>query len=315
MKKVLIAAIFVLLLAIASPVFAGNVETAAAVFFNIGDEKRPVEATLVLQDDSGKVLSPNQGIVEVENGRTLFGQVFINGATDRRKFDVRWSTMALVSDQNLCSTQFDSQLGWTFDVRPEEYSQPGNAARALTIWVRAFGAKRGYVRVVFKISPGFMAGSVFTTSQLILKVVPRSVDQIGANDGIKQNFAQIQGFSNVTADKVNNLEQRVQSLESWAGAAAGSRNQQIQPSQTSAANYSFHVSVNGRDYNGVIWLRLYDGPNVQPKQFKCRGPMIPMLNASAGKYIVEYSFDGKEWGRVGYEISNSPNQIVELGGR
>lgn len=220
MRKVLFAV--VVLLAIASPVLA-NVEAGAAVLLNIGDEKQPVEATLVLHDDAGKVLTVNQGVVEIEDGRTMFGQVFVNGATDQRKFDIRWSTMALATEANLSSTEFDPKYGWLFDVLPEDYSQSAEAARALTIWVRAFGAKRGFIRVIFKISPKFMVGSIYTTSQLIIKVVPRSSDeQAGAasNDAIKANFSAIQNFGNATAEKVNELGQRVAKLEAWTSAAA-----------------------------------------------------------------------------------------------
>jgi hypothetical protein len=180
--------------------------------------------------------------------------------------------------------------------------------------------------VIFKISPGFMSGSVFTTSQLIIKVVPRLEDSIGQASGgsgidiekIKANFAQIQDFSKATADKVNSLEARIANLESWAGtASAGSQpqNQRQNPSApatslTSPTSYSFHVLVNGKDYGGIVWLRFS-----REKEFKCRGSIIPMIYSSAGKYTAEYSFDNKEWGKVDYEIvPNKQNQVVELGG-
>lgn len=219
MKKIIFLLVLTLaILAIVIPVNAQSItERGFGIFISVGSEKNPIEGTLILTDDSGQILTPNQGVIEVEQGRSILGQVFINGAKDQKKFEIMWSTMTLVNKESLRPTEFDPTYGWTFKINPEDYAQDWGS-RVLNVWVREKGAKKDFIRAIFKIT--YKKSSIFTTSQLVIKSVPcrEKTQPTMSNPGVSNESVEVtnRNFKKIL-DYVNNHEDRIQNFERWAG--------------------------------------------------------------------------------------------------
>lgn len=281
MKKIFFLLVLILaMLAIVVPINAQTIsEHGLGIFISVGSEKNPIEGTLVLTDDSDQILTPNQGVIEVEQGKSILGQVFINGAKDQNKFEVKWSTMALVSKESLRPTEFHPAYGWTFRINPEDYTQDWGS-RPLNIWVRSMGGKKDFIRAIFKIT--YNKSSLFTTSQLVMKSVPCKIkaQTTESNAGVsKETIEALIRNQQKTADYVNVLANTVNKHDRWIDDASKAKTQKPTPVIPNA-------NINYKSKSDVEFTICFTGSYPLPLKF--------WVKDSAGNIVGDFCSYGSK---------------------
>lgn len=279
MKKIFVVMAVVFSLAFALPAKANIIdESRILLFVGVGSEERPVKGSLLLQDDCGQVLSPRDGVVEIEQGKKLLGQVLIEGADSSQTYDVQWTNLALVGKDNMGTTHFDPSLGWQFSY------QPINGTSPLNIVLVNKRGKSDYIRVIFKIT--YDSDPVKSYGQLWVKVIPaRGRQSAGYSDSgenwkkVVANFATQAQFNQQVAEKLDNLDTRIKNIESWCQSASSRSDM----SPSSKISYRIKViCTDGSPYYGRYVLCLMDGVGVT--EHTLTSSEVKMKDATVGNY-------------------------------
>ena len=233
MKRAYIALLFVLLFAQAA-VAVSVTETGISVLLSVGDEKRPIEASIVFTDSTGTILTPSAGVLIIPENETVGVQVFPKNASGPNDFIVGYTTDTIMPKEPK-RAYFTDKTGWCFQLSPEETSQSPRFVRALQLRITDRDAKKSWIRVIFKITYG--TGWVTQYDQLVLKTVPRAQLDAAKNAGsgganTKEAIDAIRIDLQKMKDYVNTLEPRVTNLENWGKSVASGGNTSTAPIPT-----------------------------------------------------------------------------------
>lgn len=301
-KSVVIMAILAVLSF--TPVVADSIDEGKIMLLvSAGSETREVSGSLLLQDDCGRILTPHNGVVEIEEGRLLIGQVVIEGAKSLKDYDVQWTNLALVDKRNLSRADFDQSFGWIFSYQPN----PAGTTPLNVVLVKKNG-KSDYVRFFFKIT--YDKDPARSYGQLWVKVIPRKETASYGSAGdcsseswnkVTANFMAQDEYNHQVAGKLDNLEARIGNIESWCQTAANGSSGASYGS--SKMNYRIKVyHSNGKPFQGQYTLCVQD--DLGPHEYQMNCPAVEMKDADPGKYQIRILVPGGSSSWVPYTPYN-----------
>ena len=257
MKRAAMALVFLMMILLATPAVAGVTETGFAVLLSVGDEERPIEASVVFTDMYGCILTPCSGVLVVPEGECFDVQVFPKGARGDKSFIIGYSTNTLLPKEPKRAT-YDPTYGWHFQLTAAETAQVKNLARALQLATTDRDGRKSWFRAVFKVTYG--SGWLTRYDQIIIKTVPRSQMNTAGNVVSGSGASAAANANNEahakTAEYVSRLESRVTHVESYLerlSAGDGEKFNQEAIRRSSLASSEVEVRFKGE----FVSLRMY----------------------------------------------------------